>query len=133
MSQIFLGTRAVRGVACRHVHTSTSLWIDANQEKRLKFLVGSGKTPQKMALRARMETPPALALHLIVDNSSTPKSPLVKRWLKRHPRVHLHFTPTGSSWLNRVERWFSEITPKRIRRGTFGSVQELIAEINESL
>ena len=79
------------------------------------------------------ETPPELALHLIVDNSSTHKSPPVKRWLKRHPRVHLHFIPTGSSWLNMVERWFGEITQKRIRRGTFRSVQELIAAITEYL
>jgi transposase len=56
------------------------------------------------------ETPPALDLHLIVDNASTHKSLPVKRWLKRHPRFHLHFTPTSSSWLNMVERWFGEIT-----------------------
>jgi len=79
------------------------------------------------------ETPPELALHLIVDNSSTHKSPPVKRWLKRHPRVHLHFTPTGSSWLNMVERWFRDITQRRIRRGTFGSVKALIAAIDEYL
>ena len=79
------------------------------------------------------ETPLDLALHLIVDNSSTHKSPPVKRWLKRHPRIHLHFIPTGSSWLNMVERWFGEITQKRIRRGTFGSVKELITAINEYL
>jgi transposase len=74
-----------------------------------------------------------LDLHLIVDNSSTHKSPPVKRWLKKHPRVHLHFTPTSSSWLNLVERWFGEITRKRIRRGTFRSVKELIAAIEEYL
>ena len=72
-------------------------------------------------------------LHLIVDNSSTHKSPVVKRWLKKHPRVHLHFTPTSSSWLNLIERWFGEITRKRIRRGTFRSVPELIAAIEEYL
>lgn len=79
------------------------------------------------------QTPPELALHLIVDNSSTHKSPAVKRWLKKHPRVHLHFTPTSSSWLNLVERWFGEITRKRIRRGTFRSVPELVAAIEEYL
>lgn len=79
------------------------------------------------------ETPPELDLHLIVDNSSTHKSPPVKRWLKRHPRFHLHFIPTGSSWLNIVERWFGEITQKRIRRGTFRSVKELTAAIHEYL
>jgi len=79
------------------------------------------------------QTPDPLALHLIVDNSSTHKSPVVKRWLKKHPRFHLHFTPTSSSWLNLIERWFGEITRKRIRRGTFCSVAELIAAIDEYL
>jgi transposase len=78
-------------------------------------------------------TPPDLDLHLIVDNSSTHKSPPVKRWLRRHPRFHLHFTPTSSSWLNMVERWFREITQKRLRRGAFRSVAELIAAILEHL
>ena len=77
------------------------------------------------------ETPSGLDLHLIVDNYSTHKHPRVKSWLKRHPRFHLHFTPTSSSWLNMVERWFRELTDKRIRRGTFMSVQALIASINE--
>lgn len=79
------------------------------------------------------QTPPELDLHLIVDNYSTHKSPPVRRWLKRHPRFHLHFIPTGSSWLNMIERWFGEITRKRIRRGTFASVRELIAAIHEYL
>jgi transposase len=79
------------------------------------------------------ETPHDLALHAIVDNSSSHKSPPVKRWLKRHPRFHLHFTPTSSSWINMIERWFREITQKRIRRGTFGSVAELVAAIDEYL
>jgi len=83
--------------------------------------------------RINRETPPDLDLHLIVDNSSTHKSPPVKRWLRRHRRFHLHFTPTSSSWLNMVERWFGEITRKRIRRGSFTSVQELIKAINEFL
>jgi transposase len=79
------------------------------------------------------ETPAELDLHLIVDNSSTHKSPPVQRWLTRHPRVHLHFIPTSSSWCNMVQRWFGEITQKRIRRGTFHSVQELVAAITEYL
>ena len=79
------------------------------------------------------QTPADLAVHLIVDNSSTHKSPPVKRWLTRHPRFHLHFTPTSSSWLNLVERWFREITQKRIRRGSFASVKELLAAIQEYL
>jgi transposase len=70
-------------------------------------------------------TPAHLDLHLIVDNYSTHKTDAVKRWLKRHPRFQLHFTPTSGSWLNMVERFFAEITRKRIRRGTFKSVAEL--------
>jgi len=75
------------------------------------------------------ETPPELDLHLIVDNYATHKHPNVKAWLKRHSRFHLHFIPTSSSWLNLVERWFREITHKRIRRGVFRSVEQLIEAI----
>lgn len=79
------------------------------------------------------QTPADQDLHLIVDNYATHKHPSVKAWSKRHPRFHLHFTPTSSSWLNIVERWFREITDKRIRRGSFSSVPELISAINEYL
>jgi transposase len=79
------------------------------------------------------ETPVGLDLHLIVDNYSTHKHPRVLSWLKRHPRFHLHFTPTASSWLNLVERWFRELTEKRIRRGSFQSVPALIDAIKEYL
>src|SRR5215510_5732812 len=79
------------------------------------------------------ETPSNLDLHLIVDNYATHKHPRVKSWLKRHPRFQMHFTPTSSSWLNLVERWFREITDKRIRRGSFQSVPELIAAIEDYL
>jgi len=77
------------------------------------------------------QTPPELALHLIVDNYGTHKHEHVRRWLAKHRRFHLHFTPTSSSWLNLVERWFAEITRKRIRRASFGSVAELVALIEE--
>ncbi len=80
-----------------------------------------------------VETPSELDLHVIVDNYATHKHPRVKSWLRRHPRFHLHFIPTSSSWLNLVERWFREITDKRIRRGSFGSVPELIIAIKEYL
>src|SRR3989304_4757484 len=79
------------------------------------------------------ETAPELNLHLIIDNYATHKHPRVKSWLRRHPRFHLHFIPTSSSWLNMVERWFREITDKRIRRGSFASVPELIAAIEAYL
>ena len=68
-------------------------------------------------------------LHLIVDNYATHKHPKVLRWLKRHPRFHIHFTPTSASWLNMVERFFRDLTTKRLRRGVFTSVERLIAAI----
>lgn len=76
------------------------------------------------------QTPQDLDLHIIADNYATHKHPKVKAWLKRHPRFHMHFTPTSASWLNLVERWFREITDKRIRRGVFKSVRELKDAIN---
>ena len=79
------------------------------------------------------ETPSHLELHLIVDNYGTHNHPCVKRWVRRHPRVHLPFIPTSSSWLNMVERWFRDLTDKRIRRGSFRNVRELIAAIHEYL
>jgi transposase len=73
--------------------------------------------------------PAELDVHVIVDNSSTHKSPTIQRWLVRHPRFTLHFTPTYSSWLNLVERWFAELTNKWLRRGTHRSVRQLTASI----
>jgi transposase len=78
-----------------------------------------------------IKTPADMELHLIIDNYGTHKHPRVQAWLKRHPRFKLHFTPTSSSWLNLVERWFREITDKRIRRGSFKNVQMLITTIQE--
>ena len=77
--------------------------------------------------------PRCLALHLILDNYGTHKHPAVRAWLAAHPRFTLHFTPTGASWLNLVESWFSQLTQKRLRRGVFRSVPELIAAINAYL
>jgi len=76
-------------------------------------------------------TDPDAALHLVADNYATHKHPKVKRWLARHPRFHMHFTPTSSSWLNLVERWFRDLTQKRLRRGTFRSVRQLQQAILE--
>jgi transposase len=73
--------------------------------------------------------PAPLDVHLIVDNASTHKTPLIHRWLARHPRVHVHFTPTGSSWINLVERWFAALTEKQLRRGVHRSTRELEAAI----
>jgi transposase len=81
--------------------------------------------------RLDAEMPASLHLHLVVDNYGTHKHPRVRSWLERHPRFHLHFIPTSSSWLNMVERWFREITDKRLRRGTFANVRSLIKAIND--
>ena len=74
-------------------------------------------------------TPPDNQIHLIADNYATHKHPKVLRWLKRHPRFHMHFTPTGASWLNMVERFFRDLTQNRLRRGIFRDVEELILAI----
>jgi transposase len=77
------------------------------------------------------ETPPDKALHLICDNYATHKHPKVKEWLAKHPRFHVHFTPTSASWLNMVERFFRDLTTKRLRNGVFRSVPELTVAIKE--
>ena len=77
------------------------------------------------------ETPSDLAIHLILDNYQTHKHPKVKRWCAKHPRFHFHFIPTSSSWLNVVERFFRDLTTKRIRRGSFTSVAELEQAIRQ--
>jgi transposase len=77
------------------------------------------------------ETPAELELHLVLDNYGTHNHDNVHHWLEKHSRFHLHFTPTSSSWLNLVERWFGEITRKRIRRGVFKSVPDLVEAIEQ--
>ena len=77
------------------------------------------------------ETPKDKMLHLIADNYATHKHPVVQAWLDKHPRIHMHFTPTSASWLNMVERFFRDITTERLRRGVFVSVPDLIAAIDE--
>jgi transposase len=77
-----------------------------------------------------LSIPPELEVHLIADNYGTHKHPKVKAWLARHPRYHLHYTPTYSSWLNQVERWFGLITQQAIRRGSFRNVRELVQKID---
>jgi len=79
------------------------------------------------------EVPKGLQVHLILDNYSTHKHENVEKWLAKHPRFHLHFTPTSSSWLNLIERWFGKLTDKTIRRGIFHSVPELINAIDTYL
>ena len=75
------------------------------------------------------EVPADLDVHLVLDNSSTHKTPAIQRWLAAHPRFVVHFTPTSSSWLNLVERWFAELTTKKLRRGAHRSVRQLNTDI----
>jgi transposase len=101
----------------------------------------SGKVIAEMTPRHRAEefkrfldliessVPEGLDVHVVLDNSSTHKTPQIQRWLKRHPRFTLHFTPTYSSWLNLVERWFAELSEKWIKRGSHRSVRDLVASI----
>lgn len=103
--------------------------------------VASGKVISEMTPRHRAEefrkflnliersVPEGLEVHVVLDNSSTHKTPQIQRWLQRHPRFTLHFTPTYSSWLNLVERWFAELTTKWIKRGSHRSVRDLVASI----
>jgi transposase len=103
--------------------------------------VASGRVIADMTVRHRAEefrrflnlvdrsVPEGLDVHVVLDNSSTHKTPAIQRWLVRHPRFTLHFTPTYSSWLNLVERWFAELTTKWIKRGAHRSVRDLVASI----
>lgn len=103
--------------------------------------VASGKVIHSLTARHRAaeflrflktidaSVPAHLDVHVVLDNQSTHKTPAVQRWLLKHPRFTLHFTPTYSSWLNLVERWFAELTTKWLRRGTHRSVRELVASI----
>lgn len=85
----------------------------------------------KFLRRINRQVNKELDVHMILDNYGTHGHPNVTAWLAKHPRFHLHFTPTSASWLNLVERWFAEITRKRLKRGVFRSVPELIAAIEE--
>jgi transposase len=79
--------------------------------------------------RIDTEVPNELEVHVVLDNSSTHKTPLIKRWLLRHSRFHVHFTPTYSSWINQVERWFALLTDRQLRRGTHKSTRQLVDAI----
>ena len=84
---------------------------------------------KRFLLKLDRELPAGLDVHLVLDNYATHKTPTIKTWLVAHPRFHLHFTPTGSSWLNLVERWFAELTNKKIRRGVHPTVHALEDDI----
>ena len=78
---------------------------------------------KKFLVKIDAEVPDQFTVHVVLDNASTHKTPAIKRWLLAHPRFHLHFTPTSSSWLNLVERWFGELTTKKLQRGTHRTVR----------
>ncbi|MEV6057862.1 transposase, partial [Streptomyces sp. NPDC052107] len=84
---------------------------------------------KKFLAKLDKEVPDHLDVHLICDNYATHKTPAIQKWLLAHPRFHMHFTPTSSSWLNQVERWFALLTDKQIRRGVHRSVQALEKDI----
>src|SRR4051794_17662368 len=84
---------------------------------------------RKFLVQIDAEVPAHLDVHLVLDNASTHKTPAIQKWLAAHPRFVLHFTPTSSSWLNLVERWFAELTTKKLQRGAHRSVRELNADI----
>ena len=86
---------------------------------------------KKFLILIDKNTPPDLDIHLVLDNYATHKTPAIKTWLAKHPRFHLHFTPTSGSWLNLVERWFGELTMKKIKRGSHFSVKALEADIRD--
>jgi transposase len=86
---------------------------------------------KKFLTKIDAEVPAGLDVHLICDNLSTHKTPAIMRWLETHPRFHLHFTPTSSSWLNQVERWFALLTDKRLRRGVHKNLHALEKDIRD--
>jgi transposase len=86
---------------------------------------------RKFLDRIDQSVPESFNVHLILDNYGTHKSPIIRQWLLKRPRFHLHFTPTGASWINLVERWFALLTEKQIRRGIFRSTRELETTIRK--
>jgi transposase len=115
----------------RHGTSSLFAALDATTGKVIESLHSRHRAIEFKKFLAKIdnEVPATLDVHLILDNYSTHKTPAITRWLLKHPRFHLHFTPTGASWLNLVERWFAELTSRKLRRGTHRSVQELNKDI----
>jgi len=116
-------------------HGTTSLFA-ALDVKSGKVIGECHRRHRAREFRQFLETidtsvPARLDVHLILDNYGTHKTPSIRRWLVRHPRFHLHFTPTGASWMNLVERWFGLLTERQIRRGSHRSTRELEATIME--
>jgi len=115
----------------RHGTTTLFAAIDMAEGKLIGSCMSRHRHQEWIKFLAHIDqqTPADLDLHLVADNYATHKHPKVLTWLKRHPRFHMHFIPTSSSWLNLIERWFRDLTDKMIRRGTFLSVEDLIQAI----
>ena len=117
----------------RHGTTSLFAALELKTSRVIGQLQGRHRSQEFRRFLDTLEThaPADLDVHLILDNYGTHKTPMIRRWFAKRPRFHLHFTPTYGSWLNLVERWFAEITNKRIRRGVFRSVKELESAIRD--
>jgi transposase len=115
----------------RHGTSSLYAALDVTTGKVIGSLHSRHRATEFLAFLKKIDAdvPADLDVHLVLDNASTHKTPAVKRWLTAHPRFVLHFTPTSSSWLNLVERWFAELTTKKLRRGTHTSVRQLNTDI----
>ena len=115
----------------RHGTSSLYAALDVASGKVIGSLHARHRAQEFLAFLKKIdaEVPADLDLHVVLDNASTHKTPAVQRWLAAHPRFVLHFTPTSASWLNLVERWFSELTTKKLRRGTHTSVRQLNKDI----
>ena len=117
----------------RHGTTTLFAALDYTSGKILHSLGPRHRATEfkKFLILIDKNTPPDLDIHLVLDNYATHKTPAIKTWLAKHPRFHLHFTPTSGSWLNLVERWFGELTMKKIKRGSHFSVKALEADIRD--
>ena len=115
----------------RHGTTSLFAALDVATGEVIGSLHARHRTAEFVKFLAKIDgqVPDDLDVHLVLDNYATHKSPAVKRWLLRHPRFHLHFTPTSASWLNLVERWFSELTTKKLQRSAHTGVRALQVDI----
>jgi len=113
-SSLFAALDAATGKVIRQLH---------DRHRAIEF--------KKFLQKIDKQVPAELDVHLILDNYSTHKTPAINKWLAAHPRFHLHFTPTSGSWLNLVERWFGELTARKLRRGAHRNVKELNADIED--
>src|SRR5512144_1233965 len=116
----------------RHGTSSLFAALDATSGKVIRSLHARHRAIEfkQFLQKIDRQVPAELDVHLILDNYSTHKTPAIKRWLATHPRFHVHFTPTGASWLNLVERWFAELTARKLKRGVHVSVRALNADID---